>query len=321
MTVLRKVFVSMLFMIGSVQSACTLSAQTLQQAPGFYRATLGSFTFTALSDGTAPRDMAKILSKPDVATLQYDLDHEKEPIALSINAYVINTGSHWALIDTGAGELFGETSGKLIVNMKASGIDPKQIDIVLLTHIHADHSGGLTVGGTMQFPNATVYVDKRDVDLFVNRSVTPADSPDLRRIVAQSQATVGPYLRAGKIVFIAHDGQIIPGIESRSQPGHTPGHTAYIVESSGHKILFWGDIVHAAEVQFARPDITVQYDIDLSEAAIQRLREFQFAADSGIVVASDHISFPGLGHVRKLATGYAWLPVPYSAIVNEIDPK
>ena len=107
MTVLRKVFVSMLFVIGSVQSACTLSAQTLQQAPGFYRATLGSFTFTALSDGTAPRDMAKILSKPDVATLQYDSDHEKEPIALSINAYVINTGSHWALIDTGAGELFG----------------------------------------------------------------------------------------------------------------------------------------------------------------------------------------------------------------------
>ena len=74
-------------------------------------------------------------------------------------------------------------------------------------------------------------------------------------------------------------------------------------------------------MQFARLEVAVQYDVDPSEAITQRLREFDFAADSGIVVASDHISFPGLGHVRKLASGYDWLPIPYSANVTEIDPE
>jgi len=311
----RKIYIPLLVTVIS------LSAQTPQQAPGYYRAKLGVFLVTALSDGTAPREMDKILSNPGAAALQYNADREKEPVALSINAYVIHGGSHWILIDTGAGELFGATSGRLITNMKAAGIDPKQIDTVLLTHIHADHSGGLTVGGRMQFPNATIYVDKRDVELFVNRSDTASDSPDMSRIVKESRATIGPYLSAGKVVEIERDGPVVLGIESRTQSGHTPGHTAYLVESAGHKMLFWGDIVHAAEVQFARPEITVQYDVDPGKAIKQRLRQFEFAAESGIVVASDHISFPGLGHVRKLASGYAWLPLPYSASVVEIDPK
>ena len=321
MKIARRIFVSLLSMAVLLGCSDHLSAQALEQAPGYYRVRLGSFAVTALSDGTAPRDIAKILSKADIAALEYSSDHEKEPVSLSINAYVINTGSHWVLIDTGAGELFGALSGKLISNMRAAGIEPNQIDTVLLTHIHADHSGGLTISRIMQFPHATIYVDKRDVDLFVDRALTPTDSPDMHRIVEQSRATIGPYISSGKVVLIQHDREIIPGISSRSQPGHTPGHTAYIVESGGHKMLFWGDIVHSAEVQFGRPDITVEYDIDASEAATQRLREFDYAAHSGIVVASDHISFPGLGHVRQLTSGYAWSPVPYNASVAEIAPE
>jgi glyoxylase-like metal-dependent hydrolase (beta-lactamase superfamily II) len=306
----------------SVVSASAQSApQSDQQAPGYYRARLGAFEMTVLSDGTAPRHLDQILSRPDIANAEFAADHEKEPIELSINAYLIDTGTHKVLIDTGAGELFGAASGKLIANLKAAGVLPGQIDTILLTHIHADHSGGLAVKGVMQFPNANVYVSRRDVEEFVSRKDTPDESADLQRIVRQSRATIGLYVNAKKVVCLDHDGPVLPGITSRSQPGHTPGHTAYLVESEGHKMLFWGDIVHAAEVQFAHSEITVQYDIDQREAAAQRLREFQFAAKTGVVVASDHISFPGLGHVRKTDSGYQWCPIPYSASVTEIDPK
>jgi glyoxylase-like metal-dependent hydrolase (beta-lactamase superfamily II) len=292
-----------------------------QQAPGFYRAMLGTFEITALSDGTAPRYFDKILSNPEIAIAEYAASHEAQPVSLSINAYLINTGMHLVLIDTGAGELLDSMSGMLITNLRAAGYHPEQIDVILLTHIHADHSGGLSIGGVPQFPNATVYVDERDLEYFVTKQDRPDESENLRRIVRQSRATVNPYLHANKVVAIKRDGEIIPGFMSHGQPGHTPGHTAFLVQSESHAMLFWGDIIHSAEVQFDHPEVTVQYDVDAAEAAQSRLRALELAASEGILVASDHISFPGIGHVRKAGAGYRWVPIPYSAIVTEIDPK
>lgn len=321
MTKFLAILTSALLASASTPSFAQNGPQSEQQAPGYYRAKLGAFQITAFLDGTAPRHLDQILSRPDVVNAEYVAAHEAEPIDLSINAYLIDTGTHMILIDTGAGELFGATSGKLITNMKAAGVSPEQIDTILLTHVHADHSGGLAMKGVVQFPNATIYVSKRDVEEFVTRKDTPDESADLRRIVRQSRATIGLYVNAKKVVYIERDGQIFPGITSRSQPGHTPGHTAYLVESEGHRMLFWGDIVHSAEVQFAHPEIIIQYDVDPKEAAEQRLQEFQFASETGMIVASAHLSFPGLGHVGKTESGYRWYPIPYSATVTELDPK
>lgn len=282
---------------------------------------LGAFEVTALSDGNAPRHMDQILSKPDIAIAEYAADHEVQPVNLSINAYLINTGSRLVLIDTGAGELLGTSSGLLISNLNAAGYQPEQIDTILLTHIHADHSGGLSVGGVRQFSNATVHVDRCDLEYFVTGKDHPGQSSALRATIQQSRATVGPYLDAKKIALIQAGDAILPGITSRTQPGHTPGHMAYLVQNEGHEMLFWGDIIHSSEVQFEHPEVTVQYDVNPNEAGKTRLREFEFSADRGILVASDHISFPGLGHVRKTGSGYRWSPIPYCATVSELCPK
>jgi len=297
------------------------SARQPEQAPSFYRGKLGAFEVTVLSDGTVPRHFDQILSNPEITAAEYAAVHEAQPVSLSINAYLIHTGSHLVLIDTGAGELLGATSGLLIGNLKAAGYQPEQIDTILLTHIHGDHSGGLSVGGVMQFPNASVYVDRRDLEYFVTRKDGPDESEARRRQNAQSRATVGPYLKANRIVPIQKDGEIVPGITSRGQTGHTPGHTAYLLQSEGHRILFWGDIIHSSEVQFEHPEVTVVYDANPSEAAQARLWELQFASDNGLLVASDHISFPSLGHVRKAGSAYRWVPIPYNAMVAEFDPK
>ncbi|NMM38148.1 MAG: MBL fold metallo-hydrolase [Glaciimonas sp.] len=124
------------------------SAESFTQAPGYYRMPLGDFKITVLSDGTAPRDLASIMSKPDVVRAEYASAHETLPVELSINCFLIDTGKQRILVDTGAGELFGATSGKLVANLNAAGYSPQDVDTVLLTHIHADHSGGLTVAGT-----------------------------------------------------------------------------------------------------------------------------------------------------------------------------
>jgi glyoxylase-like metal-dependent hydrolase (beta-lactamase superfamily II) len=297
------------------------TAISTTNAPGFYRGRLGTFEVTALSDGTAPRQLDQILSDPAVVREELSADHESEPVPLSINAYLINTGSHLVLVDTGAGELFGATSGLLLSNLRAAGYRPGQVDTILLTHIHGDHSGGLSVGGVRQFPNATVYVDRRDLEHFVARVDSTDMSGTLRRQVTQSRATVGPYLKAEKVVTLKANDEVVPGITALSQPGHTPGHTAYLVRSSGHELLIWGDIVHSSEIQFEHPDITVAYDIVASEAVQTRLRLFQFAAEKGLIVGSAHISFPGLGHVRKSDAVYRWVPIPYSATAAELDPR
>lgn len=306
-----------------VATAILLGSANAQQrqAPGFYRGNIGAFEITVLFDGTAPRQMDQILSKPEIAAAEYAAAHETQPINLPINAYLINTGSHLVLIDTGAGEMFGSGSGMLITNLRASGYSPERIDTILLTHMHADHSGGLSVGGVMQFPNATVYVDQRDLEHFVTRKDSAGDSEMLRRQSAQARAAVGPYLKANRVVPIKNDAEVIPGIRARSQTGHTPGHTSYLVESEGHRMLCWGDIIHSAEVQFEYPDVTVVFDSNPSEAIQARMHQMEFAAEDDILLASTHISFPGLGHVRRTGSAFRWAPIPYSATVVELDQR
>jgi len=317
----RQLFLFALFAVVIRGGAPVAPATSAGQAPGFYKGFLGTFEVTALSDGTASRHLDEILSNPGLVREELNADQQTEPVAVSINAYLINTGSHLVLIDTGAGELFGAASGLLISNLKAAGYQPEQIDTILLTHIHGDHSGGLCLGGVRQFPNATVYVDKRDLEYFVTRKDRTDDSETLQRQLKQSRATVGPYLKTRKIAFIKENSHVIAGITTISQPGHTPGHTAYLVQNSGHALLVWGDIIHSSEVQFAHPEVTVAYDTAPSEAAEARLRQLQFAASKGMIVASAHISFPGLGHVRKVGAVYRWLPIPYSSTPAELDPK
>ncbi len=287
------------------------------QAPGFYRMMLGSFEVTVLSDGTATRHVDEIMSKPKEVRAAYAHRHEELPAELSINTYLINTGNKLLLVDTGAGELFGDasdgsgSSNRLIRNLRAAGYQPEQIDAVLLTHIHGDHSGGLSIGGKRVFPNADVYVDQRDADYWLSEANAKAAPAAKQLTFTQSRATVNPYADAGRLKTFNGAQELFAGVSSVPSYGHTPGHTAYLISSQGKNLLLWGDVIHASAAQFKDPAISIAYDSDAAAAVKSRQYLLQLAASKGYLVGGAHISFPGLGHIGSTATAYEWLTAPY----------
>ncbi len=301
-------------LMGFSQLAVAAAPMAASQAPGYYRIHLGDFEVTVLSDGTASRDVSKIMHPSELVRQAIEDSHEHLPIELSINCYLINTGQQLVLVDTGAGELFGAHSGgQLLNNMKAAGYLPEQVDAILLTHIHGDHSGGLSIGGRRLFPNAVIYVDKRDAEFWLGETAQAAH-PEKSSTFKQSHQTMDPYVNAAKIKTFEGAVQLFPGISTVPANGHTPGHTAFMVESRGQGLLLWGDTVHVAEIQFSEPSVSIEYDVDHDAAVASRERLFELAASRAYLVASAHISFPGLGHVRKQGRNFGWAPAPYHSL-------
>jgi glyoxylase-like metal-dependent hydrolase (beta-lactamase superfamily II) len=289
--------------------------QVKTQAPGFYRMMLGDFEITAISDGTLTIPLDKLLTNttPEVSQAVLARNSLTPLYEVSINAFLINTGTRLLLIDTGAGHLFGpKAGGRLVSNLRAAGYKPEDIDAVLLTHIHADHSGGLTIDGKAVFPNAQIYVDKHEVDFWLIKADRAGAEARHKHSFAEAAAAFAPYLASGKLRSFDNGTEIFPGIRPLATPGHTPGHSCYVVESSGQKMQIWGDLVHAEEVQFPLPEVTILFDIDAPAAAKQRIKAFADAAEQGYWVAAAHIPFPGIGHVRSDGKAYVWVPADYS---------
>ncbi|MBC8119401.1 MAG: MBL fold metallo-hydrolase, partial [Burkholderiaceae bacterium] len=227
-------------------------------APGYYRMMLGSFEVTALLDGTVDLPISDLMTNTTKAKVGQALAraHLKDPVETSVNAYLINTGDKLVMIDAGAGTFFGPTVGKLVANLKASGYQPEQIDEIYITHMHSDHSGGLVSDGKAVFPNAIVRADRRDAETWLDKAKMEAAPKETRPAFEGAMAAINPYVAAGK--FKPFDGatQLVPGVSAVPAYGHTPGHSVYMVESQGQRLVVWGDLMHVGAVQFPEPAVT-----------------------------------------------------------------
>jgi glyoxylase-like metal-dependent hydrolase (beta-lactamase superfamily II) len=290
--------------------------QLKTQAPGYYRMLLGDIEVTVLSDGTFPMDAGKILTNITPKQLDADLGRSflKEPVETSVNAFLINTGSKLVLIDTGCGILFGPSVGKLLANLKAAGYRPEQIDEIYITHMHGDHIGGLLADGKPVYPNAVVRASQQEADFWLSKAHMDAAPADAKESYQNAMNMLNPFVAAGKFKPFSGDTELAPGIRAEAAPGHTVGHTVYVVESKGQKLVLWGDLMHVAAAQFPNPSVTIHFDNDSATAAIQRKKVFAEAAEHGDWVGGAHLSFPGIGHLRAAGTGYSYTPANYSAL-------
>jgi glyoxylase-like metal-dependent hydrolase (beta-lactamase superfamily II) len=285
-------------------------------APGYYRFMLGDFEITALSDGTMPLPVDQLFSNmtPEKVRAELAKSYLGTPLETSVNAFLVNTGTKLVLVDTGMGTVMGPSLGKLLVNLRASGYEPAQVDEIFITHMHGDHIGGLAAGDKPAFPNAVLRVDKADADHYLSEHEAEAASADQKSAFATAVAAVGPYIKAGHFQPFDADGELVPGIRSLATHGHTPGHNNYVIESRGQKLVLWGDLMHVGAVQFADPSVTVKFDAVPAAAERARQAAFADAAKNGYLVGAAHLPFPGIGHLRSEGAGYVWIPINYSTM-------
>jgi glyoxylase-like metal-dependent hydrolase (beta-lactamase superfamily II) len=177
---------------------------------------------------------------------------------------------------------------------------------VLLTHAHPDHANGLIdAAGAAVFPNAEIIISAKESAFWLDDAIMASVPEDSKGYFLGARAALAPY--AGRTRLI-DEGEVLPGITAIPEPGHTPGHTGFLVTSGSESLLLWGDIVHLPGVQFARPDAGLAFDADGPAAIATRARIMDMAATDKLLVAGMHLDFPTFGHLVRQGTGYALVP-------------
>ncbi len=300
-------------------------AQQKTQVPGFYRMALGDFEVTALYDGYIYLDNKKLLKNIKETDLQKLLERmfiSSTNVQTSINAYLVNTGNNLVLIDVGSAKCFGPTAGFIQDAIKASGYKSSQIDTIVITHLHPDHTCGLaTLEGKRAFPNAVVRVAKLESDYWLD-PIREAKAPeDLKPFYKMVRDAIQPYKDAEKFKPFSPNETIVPGLVTIPTTGHTPGHTSYQFSSKNETFLVLGDIIHSHAVQFPRPKVGIQFDADSKKAISIRSSLFENAAKNKIWLAGAHLPFPGIGHIRSEGKGYVWVPLEYSSFKANLSAR
>jgi len=313
---LSAIAVSLSFAVPPASAQSALSPRNVSaQLPDTYEIQVGDVRVVALSDGSVPQDLHQLLHRTTNAHTDALIarNFQSNPVEASLNAFLLRLPGRLVLVDTGSGQLFGPgNGGKLIGALARIGVRPDQITDVLITHAHDDHSGGLVHDGKRVFLNAVVHLGKPDVDFFFDNANQVRTGYD-KSYFEVAQLTLKPYMDAGKLSTFDGKQEVVPGVFGEIHPGHTPGSAFYTLESKGERIIFVGDIVHVAAVQFPDPAVTIAYDADENGAARVRADTFARFAKSGDLIAVPHLSFPGFGHVRARSEGgYEWVPVTYS---------
>lgn len=288
-----------------------------RQAPGFFRWMVGEFEVTALHDGVvrAPLDPGRIPNVPVEEVRQAMMANfmPVEPIVNHFTTLVVNTGPKLVLIDAGFANNGAPTTGQMAANLAAAGIEPGQIDTILVSHFHPDHINGIrNREGQLVYPNAEIVIPKPDWDFYMDETRMNAVPEAARGAFAAVRRVFSPI--AGQLKHVEWGKEAAPGITAIASPGHTPGHTCFVVSSGRQSLLVMGDASNDPRLFARNPHWHLVFDLDRPQAVETRRRLLDMAATDRMQISFYHAAFPATGFVAKDGAGYDWFPASYAPL-------
>ena len=290
-----------------------------KQAAGVYRYKVGQFECTSINDGARtfpmPDGFVRNVPKDQALAAAEAAYMPKGMVTVPFNPQLINTGSKLVLIDTGFGPTPNAPVGLLAANMAAAGIDPKAIDIVVISHLHPDHTNGIkNAEGGLLFSNAEIKVPAVDWAFWMSDdNMAKAPNDMMKNYFANTRKVYAGL--ADKVTKYEWGSEVAPGITALDASGHTPGHTAFAVASGNARVLVQSDVTNIPELFLRNPDWHVAFDIDPQKAVQTRRKFYDMAAAEKALVVGFHFTFPSMGYVEKADAGYRLVPIAWNPVL------
>ncbi len=280
------------------------------QAPALNRRRVGDYVVTYLSDGFLDGSFGYFQGiEASEAEAMLKAAHRPTKAHIAIASYIIQGQGRTVLVDAGTGGFSG-WGGRFPVALAAAGVEPDDVDTILLTHAHVDHVGGLTLHGKPIFTKAEVMISETEAKFWRDDTIMASAGADAEPFFLAARTALDAYQPSLKLVSA---GEVLPGITLVPLPGHTPGHSGYHIVSGAEQLLIWADITHLADIQIRKPEVTIGFDVDPAAARATRVKVLDQVATDRLAVAGMHLNMPGFLTVERQGNGYAKVDLPWTS--------
>ncbi len=278
--------------------------------PAHARFALGQMQLTVVSDGYFTRPVSTVAVNADPAARDAFLARHflsTEEGYSHTNHVVIDTGDARVLVDTGSGDRFLPTTGRLMTNLATAGIDPASITHVVITHAHPDHIWGIRDGfDEAILPDIPYFIGADERDFWMQEGLIDRVPAELQQFVLGAQNSLS--VEGADWTLLAPDQEVVPGVRVLASPGHTPGHMSVALESDGQQMIVLGDAMTDPYLNLAHPDWVNEVDMDPDQTVATRRRLLDMAATDRVAVLGYHFPFPGVGHILREGDSYRFIP-------------
>ncbi len=284
-----------------------------RNAPAMFDAPMGNYRITSICDGMVPLPKGLFFGAEQAViddTLA-GVGSLGEVLPAPVNAFLLQSETQTILIDAGVGQLeaLGPGFGRLADGLAAAGVTPEDVDLVIATHAHPDHIGGLVAAGAPVFANAEVVISDVDHGFWTDAGMMAQAPEEAKGFFGLAQHVFGAC--GERIRPVAAGAQVAPGITLELAPGHTPGHSVVHIDGGDRQLMMVADILLNTELQTAHPEIQSGFDADPAMAADTRARLLDRTSADGVLIAATHVHFPGFGRFAKAGDAYRFVPASW----------